>query len=76
MMLNVPRLTFALAERADFPRFFARVHARFRTPHVSIVLFAVMVWGLAVAGTFRWISPGISTRKPHLGFRCALSAEK
>ena len=54
MMLNVPRLTFALAERADFPRFFARVHARFRTPHVSIVLFAVMVWGLAVAGTFRW----------------------
>jgi amino acid transporter len=54
MMLNVPRLTFALAERADFPRFFARVHARYRTPHVSIVLFAVMVWGLAVAGTFRW----------------------
>jgi APA family basic amino acid/polyamine antiporter len=54
MMLNAPRLTFALAERADFPRFFGRVHARYRTPHVSIVLFAAMVWGLAVAGTFRW----------------------
>jgi len=54
MMLNVPRLTFALAERADFPPFFARVHPRFRTPHISIVAFALMVWGLAVAGTFRW----------------------
>ncbi|MFH0944808.1 MAG: SUMF1/EgtB/PvdO family nonheme iron enzyme [Planctomycetota bacterium] len=29
-----------------------------------------------VAGTFRWISPGVSTRKSHLGFRCALTAEK
>ena len=29
-----------------------------------------------VAGTFRWISPGVSTRKPHLGFRCALTAER
>jgi amino acid transporter len=54
MMLNVPRLTFALAERGDFPPFFARVHPRYQTPHISIVAFALMVWGLAVAGTFRW----------------------
>jgi amino acid transporter len=54
MMLNNPRLTFALAERGDFPRFLAAVHPRFRTPHVSIVFFALLVWVLAVAGTFRW----------------------
>lgn len=29
-----------------------------------------------VAATFRWISPGLSTRKPHLGFRCAQSGNK
>ncbi len=54
MMLNNPRLTFALAERGDFPRFLAAVHPRFRTPHASIAFFAILVWGLAVAGTFRW----------------------
>jgi amino acid transporter len=54
MMLNTPRLTFALAERGDFPAWFAAVHARFRTPHVSIAVFAVLMWALAVAGTFQW----------------------
>ena len=54
MMVNNPRLTFALAEHGDFPRFLAAVHSKFRTPHVSIVFFAVLVWVLAVAGTFRW----------------------
>ena len=53
-MLNAPRLTFALAERGDFPPLFAAVHHRFRTPHVSIVVFAVLVWALSIAGTFRW----------------------
>jgi amino acid transporter len=54
MMLNNPRLTFALGERGDFPRIFAAVHPRFRTPHVSILAFAGLVWALAVAGSFRW----------------------
>jgi amino acid transporter len=53
-MLNAPRLTYALAERGDFPAFFAAVHSKFRTPHVSIATFAVLVWALALAGTFRW----------------------
>ena len=54
MMLNTPRLTYALAERHDFPHFLAAVHPRFRTPHVSIIAFGLMVWALAVAGNFRW----------------------
>lgn len=53
-MLNVPRLTFALAEQRDLPSFFAAVHPRFRTPHVSIAIFAAVFWALAVAGGFRW----------------------
>lgn len=52
-MLNSPRLTFAFAEGKDFPPFFAAVHPRFRTPHVSIVIFAVLLWSLAVAGSFK-----------------------
>jgi amino acid transporter len=54
MMLNTPRLTFALAECGDFPPFMAAVHPRFRTPHVSIIVFALLVFLLASAGTFRW----------------------
>jgi amino acid transporter len=54
MMLNVPRLTYALAEKCDFPRLFATVHPRFHTPHVSITVFGLMVWGLALLGSFRW----------------------
>ena len=33
-MLATPRITFALAERGDFPSLFAAVHPRFRTPYV------------------------------------------
>lgn len=53
-MLNAPRLTFAFAERGDFPSFFAAVHPRFHTPYVSILVFYVLVVGLAIAGSFEW----------------------
>ena len=54
MLLNVPRLTYALAERKDFPSFFAWIHPRFRTPYLSVLIFGVLVWGLALAGSFKW----------------------
>jgi APA family basic amino acid/polyamine antiporter len=53
-MLNSPRLTFALGERGDAPSIFSRIHPRFRTPHVSIFLFAGSVWCLAALGNFKW----------------------
>ncbi|MGH9576406.1 MAG: APC family permease, partial [Terriglobales bacterium] len=53
-MLNAPRLTFAFAERGDFPSFFAAIHPRFHTPYISIAVFYVLVLGLAVAGSFEW----------------------
>lgn len=54
MILNTPRLTFALAEQGDFPQVFAAIHRRFRTPYVSIVVFAVLLWVLAFTGSFQW----------------------
>src|SRR5438270_12528529 len=41
-ILATPRITFALAERGDFPAIFARVHSRFRTPYISIMIFALL----------------------------------
>src|SRR5215469_5387949 len=51
-MLATPRITFALAERGDFPSAFSLVHSRFRTPYFSILVFAVLVWLLALFGSF------------------------
>lgn len=51
-MVNVPRLTFAMAEQGDLPKPFGAVHQVFRTPHLSIVCFALLVWILAANGSF------------------------
>lgn len=50
--LSTPRATFALAERGDFPAPFGSVHKRFHTPYFSIFVFALMVWLLALFGSF------------------------
>jgi amino acid transporter len=53
-MLHTPRLTFALAERGDFPKIFARIHKRFHTPYVSIVLYTALLLAFTLVGNFRW----------------------
>jgi amino acid transporter len=53
-ILAMPRVPFALAEKGDFPQAFAAIHPRFHTPYVSILVFAAMVWGLALVGDFKW----------------------
>jgi basic amino acid/polyamine antiporter, APA family len=53
-LLSGPRVTFALAEQGDFPAWFAAVHRRFRTPHFSILVFALITWLLALFGSFSW----------------------
>lgn len=72
LILASPRLTFALAEQGDFPAVFAAVHPRFRTPHISILVFAVASWILAVAGTYRWnIALSVIARLIYYGVVCA-----
>jgi amino acid transporter len=53
-MLTVPRGAFALAERGDFPAWFARIHPRFRTPHCSVVVFALLLWAFSQFASFSW----------------------
>ncbi len=42
MLLAVSRLMFAWAEDGIFPRAVARVHPKWHTPHVAIVLSGLM----------------------------------
>jgi basic amino acid/polyamine antiporter, APA family len=53
-MVNTPRLPFALAERGDFPRVLAAIHPRYRTPYISLLLYAAAVCLLAITGSFIW----------------------
>jgi amino acid transporter len=53
-MIANPRLTFAFAEQGDFPNWFGAIHRRYRTPYISIMVFAALLWALALMGTFRW----------------------
>ena len=53
-VLHAPRITFAMGQQGDFPAFFSVVHPRFRTPHVSILIYAALVFVFAVLGNFQW----------------------
>jgi APA family basic amino acid/polyamine antiporter len=52
MMLSTPRTLFSLAADGFLPRPLARVHPEYRTPHVAIVVQAVIVCVIAVTGTY------------------------
>ena len=53
-LLHAPRVTYALAEQGDFPRFLGAVHPKYRTPYVSILVYAILVFAFAALGTFQW----------------------
>jgi len=71
-LLAVPRITFALAEGGDFPRFFAAIHSRFRTPYISILIFGLLTWGLALGANFEWnVTLSAVARLFYYGLVCA-----
>ncbi len=71
-ILAMPRVVFALAEQGDFPKIFAAVHRRFHTPYVSILVFAAMIWGLALIGDFKWnVTLSAVARLLYYGVACA-----
>jgi amino acid transporter len=50
--LLTPRILFAMAERHEIPALFARIHPRFRTPYVAIVINSIIALGLSLVGSF------------------------
>lgn len=52
-MLSVPRVLFAAARDRTLPEVLARVHPKYKTPHVAVVFYAVVVAAFALSGTFK-----------------------
>jgi basic amino acid/polyamine antiporter, APA family len=47
-----PRILYALAEGGQLPRALTRVHPRYRTPHIAVIVFAFASWAIALYGSF------------------------
>jgi basic amino acid/polyamine antiporter, APA family len=50
--LAATRTIFGMSEQRDLPRVFERLHPKFKTPYVSIVVTAIVMWVLAVQSSF------------------------
>ena len=71
-LLAMPRVTFALAEGGDLPRLFSAVSPGFHTPWFSILVYALVVWGLALIGSFTWnVTLSAMARLFYYGVVCA-----
>jgi amino acid transporter len=54
-MLAASRLPFAMAENGQLPSFIGRIHPRFRTPYVSILLTGGAALPLTLTGAFSYV---------------------
>ncbi len=66
-MLTAPRMTYTMARYGTLPTPLARVHDRYLTPHVSILLYGGLSLGLALSGTFAWLA-GMSSLARIIGY--------
>ena len=55
-MLGAPRVIFASSLDDNLPRFLSKVHPKYKTPHVAVIFFAVVVCAFALSGTFRYLA--------------------
>jgi len=50
--LAASRLPFAMAEQGELPRIFAKTHAKFKTPYVSLILTTIAIFVFTIQTSF------------------------
>jgi len=55
-MLGGPRVIFASSLDNNLPKFLGTVHPKYKTPHVAIIFFAIVVGVFALSGTFKYLA--------------------
>ena len=74
MTLAVPRMLFAFGRDGFLPQPLARVHARWRTPHVAIVVQTALVIALALLGSFEKLAVAANVTVLLVYAACCLAA--
>ncbi len=55
-LLGGPRVIFASALDDNLPRVLGKVHPKYKTPHVAIIFFAIVIGVFALSGTFTYLA--------------------
>src|SRR6266852_6551329 len=55
-ILSSPRMLFAIGRDGVLPRWFARVHPRYRSPHIAIIIYAAVAFVLSVCSSFEQLA--------------------
>lgn len=55
-VLGTPRMLFAGANDGLFPKLLGKVHQKYATPYVAIIIFAALIFILAVSGGFKQLA--------------------
>ena len=55
-MLGGPRVVFASALDDNLPKYLGKVHPKYKTPHVAIIFFAIVIGVFALSGTFKYLA--------------------
>ncbi len=53
---STPRITYAMARDGLLPRWLGAVHATFKTPSASILVYGAVTLALATVGSFTWLA--------------------
>jgi basic amino acid/polyamine antiporter, APA family len=73
-ILSSPRILFALGRDGFIPKWFARVHPRFRTPDVAIITYAAIAFALSYNSTFQQLAVLSNMAVLLLYIMCCLAA--
>ncbi len=55
-MLGAPRVIFASSLDGNLPKVLSKVHPKYKTPHVAVIFFAIVVCAFALTGTFKYLA--------------------
>jgi APA family basic amino acid/polyamine antiporter len=55
-MLGGPRVIFASSLDNNLPKFLGKVHPKYKTPHVAIIFFGLIICVFALSGTFKYLA--------------------
>ncbi|MDY6945774.1 MAG: APC family permease [Pseudomonadota bacterium] len=73
-VLSEPRGLFAMSRDHFLPRLLATVHPSFRTPHIAIVSYGVVIACIALSGTYETLTIFANLSALMLYFLCAIAA--